>query len=364
DGLRFDLFTRPGETRRQAVERLARESATIAAAREDAPPKHPLLLTDIRKAYFVVHDIGVGPDAPRGKDHYGEKPTEHAKRRRSVAGEFVHGFLNHNGTFAVSRDLGDGRGPATVYENLQEGGWVGRYGVAIECVPIVMTPAFRAYERARDAGDARAKRPRGRRQATFEGYGDAEIACEGTKGGAIYRWPHALLDALADLYVFASARAGHLLTVTAHVEMDRNLLLSQTFFEHDKAAVAAFKGARARYRDQARDVHGDPYGLDLQVFYDKITARLNALGGLKLPPGVRYGVHPRRITTAAGETIGQSEGAAHTFPYQSSEAILRLNAAQAALVRRWSGSIRPVYGDGPKGRRVVTGFKGTPFWAE
>jgi hypothetical protein len=74
----------------------------------------------------------------------------------------------------------------------------------------------------------------------------------------------------ASLYLIASARANHLLTITTHVELGQG--------EHD-----------------------DPRGLDLQVLYDAITVKLSALSkaelgaqAVALPAGVRYGINPLR----------------------------------------------------------------------
>jgi hypothetical protein len=361
DGLSFAKLVKSGD-RRDLVERLAKENQTVRAAIAGASKDWPLHTKDIRKAYFIIHDIGLDPpSAPRKKGHYGE-----GKGQKSVAGEGVHGFLNHDGSYAVSRDFASPRGRGTVYENLKEGAWMGPYGINIETVPIGISKKDLA--KVREAEAAGKPWPKGV-TATHEGYALKDVACTGAqtvhKVEYAYLWTHAMLDALADLYVFASARAAHLLTVTGHLEVDRNVILSKVFFEHTKSQVAGFTGYYETHRNGARNGHGDPYGIDLQVFYDKITAKLNALGGLQLPKGARYGIHPRRVTTADGDGIGNSDGYLHTFPYQSAPEVQRLHPSlQRGTVSDWAQSIRPIYGDGGKhGRKVVTGFEGTPWWA-
>src|SRR5690606_1506725 len=117
------------------------------------------------------------------------------------------------------------------------------------------------------------------REYACMGVGTGKHPKTGKRGATLYwKWPHATLDALADLYVFASARANHLLTITAHLECDRNLGFSQIHWEYPhsptwtkKLANAKAGSGHAKMREGPQNAHGDPYCLHLQVLYDKIT---------------------------------------------------------------------------------------------
>jgi hypothetical protein len=163
-----------------------------------------------------------------------------------------------------------------------------------------------------------------------------------------YKWTKAAFDVLADLYLLASARAGHLLTITVHKEMDRNLGRSVIWREYSAKELRAWdekynlaervhkineakqrgdKEEAGRLRKENKhyltalyypgDYHGDPAGFNIQALYDLITKKLNALGGRQLQIGVRYGIHPRRICKENGENIANSNSHLHEFPHQS-----------------------------------------------
>jgi hypothetical protein len=287
---------------------------------------------DITRAYFIVHDIGSG----RGKFGSFRFTNEgiHERDGKVVKGkkeDSVHGYLNQRGHYATYRDFGM-TGMSVVNQYTAGAGWLGPYCIGIETVPYAADNSMSdtaTEEFSRDATPATVK----------------IVSMGWVDGGAagIYKWSEELMDALADLYVLASARAGHLLTVTVHAEADRALVFSALYgtAEEIRARLAA-NGNWAPYAKAPENMHGDPYGFDVQVFYDAITAKLNALAKdrtkLELPKGVRYGVHPARVLGPMGDkgahgtlktkypglrlTNGNGSSEVHTFPHQSNPTIL------------------------------------------
>jgi hypothetical protein len=137
---------------------------------------------------------------------------------------------------------------------------------------------------------------------------------------------------MADLYVLSSARANNLLTVATHEELDRDIMYSAVFWAYSADEIDALEARSSIWADmigQPGDGHDDPIALDLQVFYDKITERLNKLGGLQLPMGTRYGTHPKRNADWTNKdpdghphSTGNVDGQLHVFPWQSNPKIL------------------------------------------
>lgn len=239
-------------------------------------------LGDIARAYFVVHDIGagLGPFPERRWTNEGI----HKKDPKDA--DSVHGYLNRRGTYATYRDFGKD-GYHTVNQFTAGDDWLDEWCIGIECTPF----GSRSSAATVDPDDP---------TLTFACMGWTDTGKDRT---GIYKFSAELIEALADLYVLASARAGHLLTVTAHSEVDRALVYSMLYpgkreevRKRIEKQMNWWKYARAPY-----NMHGDPYGFDAQVLYDKITEKLNALAkgrtNLVLPMGVRYGIHPNRLLT-------------------------------------------------------------------
>lgn len=281
-------------------------------ARRKTIPEELFLDTDIEAAYFVVHDVG----------SYGLTDTRWTIENVAEAGKGVHGFLNHGGLYAPQKDF-SATALGTVYQfHLGPGGdWLAKRCINIETTPIDTTTPPSATDASK-----------------YAFVGQHEVSGVST----FFLWTHAAIDALADLYLLASARAGHLLTVTCHSEIDRSLIYSSIFPRGAAAVAALAKNATWRAKLLAPyNMHGDPYGFDLQVFYDKITARLNALSARrKLPRGVRYGCHPDRVLSRAKlekgypTTVGNMSGHLHTFPHQSNPDVLRMKQS----ISQWKGA--------------------------
>ena len=347
DGLRFDHFVPPAE-RLAAIERLAGEITIQAGGASDPLPPERFGTGDIQKAYLVIHDIGVKGRVAPDRFTWPEVDT----------GKGVHGFLNKDGSYAPTGDFAEVRG-GTKYVATSMGRWVREFMIEVETVPIVTKTPGGADPgwKARPAGDA--------------------DACVGWKGRGrkakrrdYYRWSSVMLDALADLYVLASARACHLLTVTCHVEVDRNLVFSQIYSGYSVAQLrraATGDGSLKKAIYLPRDSHGDPYGLDVAALYARIRERLNALGGLQLPEGVRFGIDRRRVIDPAQpdadghpRVIGNNDGHLHTFPWQSVEdpqrPLAKLTGAPAAWKKEDGGPIRK------KGE--VVDYRPGPWWAD
>jgi hypothetical protein len=295
DGTRFDLFLGGRSRRDFASSWLAQRPGLAEAARE---PMADLTAGDIAKAWFVIHDVGVKSSLSDRRFKAADKATKKGS---------VHGFLNRSGYYAATHDFSKDR-KGTVYEFLSRKGKkiAGGTTINIETVPDIENGVA-------DRADGSHGPPSNANRYASIGYRKV-----GAKKVNYYKWTNAAFDILADLYILASARAGHLLTITAHKEMDRNLGRSVIWREYSAAEIrqAANKYLK-KARDNPSDYHGDPFAFDVQALYDVITRKLNALGGTQMPPGARYGVHPLRLRTAGGADVGNGDGQLHEFPHQS-----------------------------------------------
>ena len=302
DGTRFDRFLGGADRRDFAARWLAqRPELARAAAEKNADLKSG----DIAKAWFVIHDVGAGGTL---KDE-----RYRALQKETKAGA-VHGFLNRAGYFAATHDFATNR-MGTVYEFLSKKGRevAGKTTINIETVPDI--------EVVRTVPDGSLPPPRNALNYASIGF----VRRRPNRASATYfKWTRAAFEVLADLYILASARAGHLLTVTAHKEVDRNLARSKIWNEYSAAEIRNGQGKFWRtVRENPGDYHGDPYGFDMQAFYDAITAKLNALGGMQMPAGARYGVHPARLRKADGQDIVNGDTQLHQFPWQSDPVLKR-----------------------------------------
>jgi len=296
DGTRFGVFLNGRPRRDFATGWLASQPALALAAKE---PGADLKAGDIAKAWFVIHDVGVGATLT---------DTRFKAVDPKVKKNAVHGFLNRSGYYAATHDFAANK-MGTVFEFLSRKGLeiCGKKTINIETVPDIEEVAVNA-----DGSVPPPKRPDLYASIGFR---------KGGKGKAKYfKWTHQAFDVLADLYILASARAGHLLTITAHKEMDRNLARSVIWREYAKMPEK-FRTATGKFmvaaRNRPSDYHGDPYAFDVQALYDIITRKLNALGGRQMPPGARYGVHPLRLRKADGGDVGNGDSQMHEFPHQS-----------------------------------------------
>jgi hypothetical protein len=296
DGTRFSGFLR-GRNRREFARDWLAKTPRLAEAR--SAPQADLAAGDIAKAWFVIHDVGVKSSLADLR----YKANQPATKKSSV-----HGFLNRAGNFAATHDFAKNK-MGTVYEFLSVKGRkvAGGKTINIETVPDIEN----GVAIGRDGKPAPAANAN--RYASI-GYRKAH----GGKKVNYYKWTHAAFETLADLYILASARAGHLLTITAHKEMDRNLGRSVIWREYTaKQLRETTNKYLTKARDRPSDYHGDPYAFDIQALYDVITRKLNALGGEQMPKGARYGVHPLRLRKANGLDIGNGSGQLHEFPHQS-----------------------------------------------
>jgi hypothetical protein len=295
--------------------------------------KNQLKGTDIQRCYFFFHDIGSG-SSPRGDEYY--------KSEENAGEGSVNGFLNKNGKFGIQYDFDTPRG-GTVLEHVPAGAWINSYCMGIETVPVV--EADDTDDDLKFYSDEKNKK-----YASIGWYKKYRDEGFGNKHRDLWwKWPHKLLDTWAQLYVFCSARANHLLTISAHLEADKNLMYSSAFWDEDwkrkldDTAIAnagtfmhriaykeeTYNEKRKKYEgsgDQPGSMHDDPVAVDVQVLYDKITDQLNALGGLQLPKGVRYGIHRKRLLDFSrlddaglhGHGWGNGSNEMLTFPHQSS----------------------------------------------
>lgn len=325
DGLRFERLLDGSMSRRDFIMSMIKPGGKAMTCKtyehfdgEKDPKLHPKkdVLSqewtsgDIVKAYFLIHDIGI-LENNRKPLHYRASSTG-IRYRSSGSPTAVHGFMNWSGVYAPGWNFWrDKRGTVASFNFFAQNPAWAPFTIEFESPPIPFYrpgPATLA-DAERELGDpssayfehlpARLEAGMDRSGATeahdwacmvwkfhYEGWGDRKKAgrrlCapkpkRGEKPVFFSASPRCFIDGIADLYILASARAGHLLTVTTHVEVDR-----------------VIPGA-----------HDDPSGIDLQVLYDAITRRLSkdspdrlpGLGGLTIPKGVRYGMHPRRLTT-------------------------------------------------------------------
>lgn len=317
DGTRFSAFL-SGRSRRDFVTMwLSSHPALEIAARA---PEAKLGPGDIAKAWFVIHDVGASGSIADG-DHY-KTADPRWKNKKSV-----HGYLNWSGSYAVIQDF-DKRAQGTVFEFLSTEGRkiCDKKTINIETVPDI--------EKFKPNQDGSLPPPSSAERYASIGYRalpKGDVANDKFKRThAYYKWTRESFDTLADLYILASARAGHLLTITAHKEMDRNLARSVIWQERSarelinagpkqncRVRPTSSDPPLARARDCPSNPHGDPYAFNMQALYDVITGKLNALGGSQMPAGARYGIHPLRLRRADGRDIMNGDDQLHEFPHQS-----------------------------------------------
>jgi hypothetical protein len=297
---------------------------------------------DIDKAWFVIHDIGSGLS--------GVTPPVYKFKKKRADTHSVVGWVNANGSFAVDHDM-DGGKSGTVYDWFpgMGGAWCNGYLIGVETVPIVLQE-----ELAADKIDAcptwgwgnshyeKVIKVKGKVVLDDEGEPKKEkIPVE----PAYFYYTKELMDALVELWLFASARANNLLTLTLHVETDRSLAFSGIFNEHSAGELqkiyAAGEKVTKKVLDEPSSLHGDPYGFDPQPLYDLITARLIGLASspwkaekplltsAHAQRKLRYGVNPARIVDADQKHVGPKTKKTylrnfsntgddlHTFPWQS-----------------------------------------------
>jgi len=299
DGTKFDVFLK-GRNRREFIAKWLEEHPALKEAANE--PDADLKTSDIIKAWFVIHDVGAKASLT-DKRFKASQP----KTKRGA----VHGFLNRASYYTATHDFTKNR-QGTVYEFLSKRGREIANGrtINIETVPDV--ESF-----LRDTAGGSHGEPSNADLYASIGYKPAKK--NGVKGVTYYKWTKTAFDVLADLYIFASVRAGHLLTITVHKEMDRNLGQSVIWREYSAAEIRSAKkdSFLGKARDKPHNYHGDPYGFDVQALYDLITLKLNALGGKQMPVGARYGIHPRRVCKADGENIPNGSHHLHEFPHQS-----------------------------------------------
>ena len=307
DGTRFADFLKGGSRRSFAADWLKTRPGLARAA---SARGGELLAGDIAKAWFIIHDVGAGSDGKLKDDRY------KASDPKTKSKDAVHGFLNRLGDYAATRDFAK---PAsgTVFEFLSKRGKRICYGKTIN---IETVPDIEYFKRRADGSLPPPSNPDLYASIGYGQLGRAKAAADKQKRThAYYKWTKQAFDVLADLYILASARAGHLLTVTVHKEIDRNLGRSVIWREYDAKTIRTVaKGSwLGKARDTPSNYHGDPYAFDMQALYDLITAKLNALGGRQMPAGARYGVHPLRLRKADGGDIGNGSHHLHEFPRQS-----------------------------------------------
>ena len=310
DGTKFDEFLNSRNRREFITKWLDEHPALKDAASE---PNADLKTGDIIKAWFVVHDVGAGATLTDKRFKANQPATKSGA---------VHGFLNRAGYYAATHDFTKNR-QGTVYEFLSKKGreLTGGRTINIETVPDI-------EKGVADNPDGSHGQPSNAGLYASIGYKRIYTKVKGktvySKKVDYYKWTKTALDVLADLYIFASARARHLLTITAHKELDRNLARSVIWREYTAAEVRAGKGKHwDTVRDTPSNYHGDPHCFNMQALYDLITQKLNALGGKQMPAGARYGVHPRRLCKADGEDVGNGDGQLHEFPHQSDPNVKR-----------------------------------------
>ena len=295
DGTRFDQFL-PGRSWSQFAKEWLTQRPRLAEAMRE--PQADLMAGAITKAWFVIHDVGVKASLSDKRFKTADKATKNGS---------VHGFVNRGGYYAATHDFAKNK-MGTIYEFLSRKGkkLAGGLTINIETVPDI----------EKDIPD----RHDGTHGPASHVDRYASIGYRKVPGKKVnyYKWTHDAFDTLADLYILASVRAGHLLTITAHKEMDRNLGRSVIWREYSAKEIRETSNKYLKKaRDNPSDYHGDPFAFDVQALYDCITSKLNALGGLQMPQGARYGVHPLRLRRADGADVGNGDSQLHEFPHQS-----------------------------------------------
>ncbi len=299
DGLRFSNFVPPQKRRAVIRElmagiRIAQHEGKKLTADDQKFKEECWKDGDIRTAYFVLHDIAnerdvvvkkkvngvmknvtmkTGPYAPNGNDD--RKTT-----RDFAVGRTASGFVNMNGSVVLVFDMSStktgGKKPWSLYR------WAANHSVAYESFP-VCTQDDNDTDKSDDPKN------------TYD-YKHVSIGYD-ERANTYVKWPTTIIETWAKLYILASARAAHLLTVTTHKEFG-----------------------------QAE--HGDPRCFDVQVLYDEITKQLNALssaqgGSLQLPVGVRYGINrlrgfdPAVLAEGKNRPKNITQPKAWHFPHQS-----------------------------------------------
>lgn len=347
---------------------------------------------DFSKAYFVIHDIGIPID--RARRHYKPQNADFRWSKYKSGGwkdkRDITGYVNWGGVYSPSHSFDDGKDATVGIKAPYD-----QYSLAFECVPIMLYRTAPADDLLRRLGD-----PSGEDdtypKAMFQtrDHAGVKFACMGWKhplgrkhsklmkrakklttakdGDAHYlvsAWSQPLIETLADLYLLGSARAGHLLTITCHVEAERegmgkhsdpnglvlealydaitDRLNGGPFHERDRKLqrlpmTGAEKEARTAYakkmhsggnayknyvdksnKDGGKDAQGKDLGEELTPHF--LRRPLPGLGALKIPRGVRYGMHPRRLTDAPVNWFGVPFARIYnlksthkrTFPHQS-----------------------------------------------
>lgn len=334
DGLRFERLLDGSMSRRQFIEKMLQTKGFAMTSKTyelfdgqkdpwlDDPKKDILSQEwtsgDIVKAYFVIHDIGLLSNNRKFVHYEADKRSIRWRAKKGMSGDTkaesnptaVHGFLNWSGVYAPAWNFyRDKRGTKNSFGGRPDPSWA-PFTLEHETHPI---PFYRPGPKELDKALAELgnpdskyfdnvppKMPKGMDESgapqdfawtcltwthSFEGWGDRRKVgqkwCkpDPKKGEKVIFFagsPEPFMQGLVDLYLLGSARAGHLLTITTHNEVDRTV----------------------------HGGHDDPAGIELQTLYDAITERISktgksklpGLGGLDIPVGVRYGQHPRRHT--------------------------------------------------------------------
>lgn len=295
DGLRFSNFVRP-ERRRAVIDDLASASSITIAKPEPTKKVDADFIagawktTDLQKAYFVLHDVATDEVTTTGgkETHNGSYRPQAGPDRLSTKayaeGKVVTGFVNMNGSLVVVVEMKEARTGGT--NPWTTDNWASQHSLAYESFP-ACTANDDERDTKTDPDPAKAY--------------DYSYVCIGydDRTNVYVKWPKTVVDTWAKLYILASARSNHLLTLTTHMEI-------------------------------GHAEHNDPRCFDMQVLYDAITEKLVALarreGGpsaLILPTGVRYGVNPRRSYDPAELSKGKTRPRNITnpkgwhFPHQS-----------------------------------------------
>jgi hypothetical protein len=334
DGVAFSRFVDP-KKRRRFIEHLHAKRLPLSQGGE---VNHRFKHGDIDKAWFVIHEIASGLT--------GKTPPTYKFDKKRADTHSVCGWINANGTFAVDHDM-DGGKSGTVYGWMEGmgGAWCSGYLIGVETVAITLEDPLPQEQVTVEAyptwgwGNSKKKVNTGKKDENGK-----PIKKEVDVEPAYFYYTKALMDALVELYVFASARANNLLTVTLHIETDRSLMYSGAFHELSASRLRELSQSGGEVMQKLLkspgDPHGDPYGFDPQALYDMITRRLIELSTSAEwgPPEplltaahserkLRYGVNPARVRNPATKVtkngidyvrnFGNTGDDLHTFPWQS-----------------------------------------------